>query len=303
MKRTFLSIAYASLVFLLGLSACNQTGEGEYSETPSGLKIKYIAEGEGAEPDSGYFLLLHMKYYQEDSLLFPPEGAGMDEAIPVRLESDSINQVYEAFGMLKKGDSAHFQVTPEELFVNTFRTTVPPGVEAETPITFHIGVEDVLSPQDFQVYQMEQTRKRQEDMLAQQAEQMQQDSVTINEYLAENKIEAESTDSGLRYTIVEKGSGVQPSAGDSVFVHYRGKLLDGTQFDASYDRGEPFGFVLGQRNVIAGWDEGIALLNKGGKATLYVPSPLAYGPQNIGPIAANSILIFDVELVDVKTAG
>ncbi|MEQ9441016.1 MAG: FKBP-type peptidyl-prolyl cis-trans isomerase [Cyclobacteriaceae bacterium] len=299
MKITYLNIAYASVCFFLGLSACSQTGEGEYTETPSGLKIKYLTEGEGSEPDSGYFLLLHMKYYKEDSLLFPPEGVG-EEAIPVRLESDTINQVYEAFGMLKKGDSAHFQVTAEELFVNTFRAQVPPGIEPENPITFQIGVEDVLSPDDYQTYQMEQMRKQQADMLAQQAEQMEKDSVIINEYLAENNIEAESTDTGLRYTIDEKGSGVQPSTGDSVFVHYRGKLLDGTQFDASYDRGEPFGFVLGQGGVIAGWDEGIALLNKGGKATLFVPSPLAYGPQSVGPIVANSVLVFDVELVDVK---
>ncbi|MEM9672412.1 MAG: FKBP-type peptidyl-prolyl cis-trans isomerase [Bacteroidota bacterium] len=283
----------------MGLAACSQSSEEGYSETASGLKIKYLSEGEGTPADSGDFLLMNMQYLQNDSLLFPP--AGVDGPIPVQYASNmDSSQVFEAFGMLKKGDSAHFQVSAEELFVNTFRAEIPPGIDNEAPITFQIGVEDVMSPQDYQAYQMEMMRQQQEDALAQQACQLSADSLTINEYLADNNIDAQTTDSGLRYVIEEEGSGVQPSAGDSVFVHYRGKLLDGTPFDASYDRGTPFGFVLGRQAVIAGWDEGIALLNKGAKATLYIPSPLAYGPQSMGPIAANSILIFDVELVDVK---
>lgn len=299
MKISFINIAYVCAFLFLGLSACSQTGEDGYTETSSGLKIKYLAEGEGAALDSGDFLLMHMKYLKQDSLIFPPEGVA--GPIPVQFVTDTISQVFEAFGMLTKGDSAHFQVSAEELFVNTFNAQIPAGITPEDPITFQIGVEDVMSPQDYQAYQMEMMRKQQEDMLAQQAGQLSADSLTINEYLAENNIEAQTTDTGLRFVIEEEGNGVQPSAGDSVFVHYRGTLLDGTQFDSSYERNTgPFGFVLGQGNVIPGWDEGIALLNKGAKAKLYIPSPLAYGPQSMGPIAANSILIFDVELVDVK---
>jgi len=300
MRILSLNIISVSVGLLLGLAACSQTSEDGYSETASGLKIKYLSEGEGTPADSGDFLLMHMQYLQNDSLLFPP--AGVDGPIPVQFASNmDSSQVFEAFGMLKKGDSAHFQVSAEELFVNTFRAEIPEGIDTEAPITFQIGVEDVMSSQDYQTYQMEMMRKQQEEALAQQAGQLSADSLTINEYLATNNIEAQTTDSGLRYVIEEEGSGVQPSAGDSVFVHYRGKLLDGTQFDSSYDRDTgPFGFVLGQQAVIPGWDEGIALLNEGAKATLYIPSPLAYGPQSMGPIAANSILIFDVELVDVK---
>ncbi|MGB3585375.1 MAG: FKBP-type peptidyl-prolyl cis-trans isomerase [Tunicatimonas sp.] len=298
MRISFINIAYACIGVLLGFSACSQTGEDGYETTSSGLKIKYLSEGEGTEPDSGDFILMYMKYLKDDSLLFPPEG--MTDPIPVQFVSDTANLVFEAFGMLKKGDSTHFQVSAEELFVKTFQAQIPPGIEAEAPITFQIGVEDVMSPEDFQAYQMEQMRKQQEDMMAQQTEQLSADSLIINDYLAENSIDAQTTDSGLRYVITEEGSGVQPSVGDSVFVHYRGKFLDGTEFDASYDRGDPLGFALGQSQLIQGWHEGIALLNKGAKATLYVPSSLAYGPQSTGPIAPNSVLIFDVELVDVK---
>ncbi|WKN45076.1 FKBP-type peptidyl-prolyl cis-trans isomerase [Tunicatimonas pelagia] len=299
MKISFVNIAYVGISLLLGFSACSQTGEADYETTSSGLKIKYLSEGEGTVADSGDFILMYMKYFKDDSLLFPP--AGMTDPIPVQFVSDTANQVFEAFGTLKKGDSTHFQVSAEELFVNTFQAQIPPGIEPEMPITFQIGVEDVMSPEDFQAYQMEQMRKQQEDMLAQQAEQFSADSLTISEYLAENSIDAQTTESGLRYVIKEEGSGVQPSAGDSVFVHYVLKLIDGTEIQSSYDSPNgPFGFPLGQRAVIPGWDEGVALLNEGTKATLYIPSPLAYGPQDNGLIAANSILIFDVELVDVK---
>ncbi len=130
--------------------------------------------------------------------------------------------------------------------------------------------------------------------------QLEKDIETIDAHLSENGIKAQQTASGLRYVITQEGSGEQANAGQNVNVHYLGKLLDGTEFDQSYKRGQPLPFTLGQGMVIQGWDEGIGLLNPGAKATLYIPSPLAYGPRDLGIIPANSILIFDVELVSVE---
>lgn len=110
------------------------------------------------------------------------------------------------------------------------------------------------------------------------------------------------TNSGLKYLITQKGAGENPVVGSKVKVHYTGKLEDGTQFDSSYDRGEPIEFELGTGRVIKGWDEGIALLNKGAKATFVIPPELGYGSRATGPIPANSVLIFDVELVDFSAA-
>ncbi|MCA9917360.1 MAG: FKBP-type peptidyl-prolyl cis-trans isomerase [Anaerolineales bacterium] len=107
------------------------------------------------------------------------------------------------------------------------------------------------------------------------------------------------TASGLEYIEVEAGSGVQAKAGDLVSVHYTGSLEDGTEFDSSVGS-DPFQFVLGQGSVIAGWDEGIALMREGGKAQLVIPPDLAYGPTDYGPIPGNSTLYFDVELVAVQ---
>lgn len=109
------------------------------------------------------------------------------------------------------------------------------------------------------------------------------------------------TPSGLRYKVLQAGNGAEAVKNKTVSVHYKGQLLDGTVFDSSYDRKQPIDFKLGIGQVIAGWDEGIQLLKVGDKARFVIPSELAYGAQGAGGvIPPNAILIFDVELMDVK---
>lgn len=120
-------------------------------------------------------------------------------------------------------------------------------------------------------------------------------------WLAENKKKEGVIElpSGLQYKVIKKGKGPSPKATDIVKVHYRGTLIDGTVFDASYDRGEPIEFSLNQ--VIPGWTEGIQLMNAGSKYEFYIPSNLAYGDQGIeGAIPGGSTLIFEVELLSFK---
>jgi len=110
-----------------------------------------------------------------------------------------------------------------------------------------------------------------------------------------------STESGLRYQIIQKGDGVQAEKGKNVSVHYKGQLADGTVFDSSYKRNQPLEFPVGVGHVIPGWDEGIQLLQVGDKARMVIPSDLAYGERGAGGvIPPNAVLIFDVELMDVK---
>lgn len=110
-----------------------------------------------------------------------------------------------------------------------------------------------------------------------------------------------STESGLRYQIIQKGDGVQAEKGKNVSVHYKGQLADGTVFDSSYKRNQPLEFPVGVGHVIPGWDEGIQLLKVGDKARMVIPSDLAYGERGAGGvIPPNAVLIFDVELMDVK---
>lgn len=112
------------------------------------------------------------------------------------------------------------------------------------------------------------------------------------------RAEVHTTPSGLQYEILTEGTGAQPTAGDQVEVHYTGKLIDGTVFDSSVDRGEPATFGVTQ--VIPGWVEALQLMKAGSKWRLFIPSQLAYGPQGAGGvIGPNQTLIFDVELLQV----
>jgi peptidylprolyl isomerase len=108
------------------------------------------------------------------------------------------------------------------------------------------------------------------------------------------------TTSGLRYQDLVVGDGPTPQPGQRVTVHYTGYFTDGRKFDSSLDRGQPFTFVLGVGQVIAGWDEGLATMKVGGKRILYIPARLGYGSRGQGPIPPDTDLVFEVELLDVR---
>jgi FKBP-type peptidyl-prolyl cis-trans isomerase FklB len=118
-------------------------------------------------------------------------------------------------------------------------------------------------------------------------------------FLAKNKTKAgiKTTASGIQYEVLREGTGPKPLATDSVTVHYAGTLINGTEFDNSYKRGEPITFPL--NGVIAGWTEAVQLMSVGSKYKLYIPHQLAYGTRDVGNIPAGSVLVFEVELLAI----
>lgn len=122
------------------------------------------------------------------------------------------------------------------------------------------------------------------------------DENTITKYLSDNKLTATATGSGLHYTITTQGTGIQPSINSFITVNYKGYLTNGTIFDQS----STGGFSSSLTTVIKGWQEGIPLFKKGGKGKLFIPSALGYGTAGSGSIPGNAVLIFDIELLDVK---
>jgi FKBP-type peptidyl-prolyl cis-trans isomerase FklB len=162
------------------------------------------------------------------------------------------------------------------------------------------GKQPALSEKEMQET-MEAWSKQMEDKQKAVGEKNVADGV---KFLAENKSKSgmKTTASGLQYKVIKEGSGAQPKVTDTVTVHYRGTLINGTEFDSSYKRGQPASFPV--NGVIKGWTEALQLMKAGSKYQLFIPSSLAYGERAAGAdIAPNSTLIFEVELLDVKQPG
>ncbi|KFN44653.1 hypothetical protein N789_01185 [Arenimonas oryziterrae DSM 21050 = YC6267] len=143
------------------------------------------------------------------------------------------------------------------------------------------------------------SQKMQARLSAQAAAEGQKNLEAGNRFLAANKTKpgVRTTASGLQYQVLRQGAGPTPQATDTVRVHYKGTLLNGTTFDSSYERGQPAEFALNQ--VIPGWTEGVALMPVGSKYKLWIPSKLGYGPNGQAPIGPNSMLTFEVELISI----
>lgn len=143
-------------------------------------------------------------------------------------------------------------------------------------------------------------KRRQEEQMTKFKELSEKNKTLETEFLAKNKTDKDvkSTASGLQYKVITEGSGASPKPEDKVTVNYAGALLDGTEFDSSYKRGQPAQFQVGQ--VIPGWSEALGLMKVGGKYKLFIPSRLAYGERGAGmKIPPNAMLIFDVELLGI----
>lgn len=188
---------------------------------------------------------------------------------------------------------------------HNFRTS---GIEAIDVAEFAEALESIYGDKQQKMTSLEAKEiinsfftKMQEKQQAEAAAMGELNAKAGKEFLEVNgkREEVRTTASGLQYEVLEEGTGAQPKPGDSVTVHYTGKLIDGTVFDSSVDRGEPATFGVTQ--VIPGWVEALQLMKAGSKWRLFIPSDLAYGPQGAGGvIGPNQTLIFDVELISVE---
>lgn len=275
--------------------------------TESGIQVKYAEKGTGELPADSLIGLYYIQCITPDGkeiLTYDPNNPQ-----PLKLDPGSQAQqgeLYEILAKLRTGDSVGFDLVASELFSKTFNRPVPDSIDAESKLSFQISFIDQLTEEGY--YEM-MAKKAEEKG----AEQLAIDTEILNDYLAKNNIVTEKTDNGLQYVITEKGTGPIPEEGQMVQVDYAGWVLDGPHFDTSIEsvakeQGlynerrpyQPYAFPLGKGQVIRGWDIGVALLNVGSKATLYIPSTLGYQTRGSGQIPPNAILVFDVELVGIQ---
>ncbi len=294
--RNIIKISLCSLC-LFAVISCNQMSG--FKKLAGGVEYKILKDGGAKENIKvGDVLQVYIiNSTDKDSIIMDSHKSqnGMPPkpfTIPIKASQGKFD-IMGWLIKLKKGDSAVFMIPTDSIFPD--EKMRPPFIKAHSKVKSIITVVDVMSEAQAQQKQMDEMK----------AVAANQDGI-IQSYIAGNNLKGfTKTASGLYYKITKTGSGANAEAGKKVTMNYTGQLLSGKKFDSNVDTtfhhaGQPFEFTLGQHQVIPGWDEGITLLNKGAKATFIVPSALGYGPQANQAIPANSVLVFDVELVSFK---
>ncbi len=263
------------------------------SPSETGLYYVETAKGSGPKIDTGMYVKMHFIVSTIDG---KQVFSSYDRGEPIRMEYGKPFDTpgfEEGIGKMTKGTKATLIVPSEIAFGAQGRGGMIPPYAT---VIYKVEVVDLQSKAQVDKEQADQ--KREAEM--KKANAKTDEGAKLNAYLKAKGITAKPTADGLYYIEKVKGTGAKAVAGKKVKVHYTGTLLDGTKFDSSRDRNQPFEFTLGQGQVIKGWDEGIALMNVGGKATLIIPSSIAYGDRDMGQIPPYSTLVFDVELLEVN---
>lgn len=275
--------------------AAKMDNNNGYTKMEAGTDYKIIVDAPGdVYPDYGDYLELHLNAVVDDSVIFDTRSAMGGEPAPLQLQKSPFSgDLLEALKHMTAGDSAQVRLSVDSLVAAGAPSAPWMNMGTGQKLVYNLKVVSVTP-------KAQKDKKDQEDA----AKQIGIDDKLIQEHLAKNKMKAEKTASGLYYKLTKQGTGAQAQPGQKVSVNYTGMLLNGEKFDSNVDpqfqHVQPFEFMLGTGSVIKGWDEGIALLKEGGKATLYIPSNLAYGKNSPSPkIPANSVLVFDVELVKI----
>lgn len=292
-----IQILFIALIALI-MGSCS-SGDLQFQETESGIKYVFHEKSGKEKPEMGMMLSMHMSYSVNDSILFNSADTDMPVFIPLDTSGYS-GDIYEAMGMMAVGDSASFKLNARNFFIGTAGMMEPPPfVESGDDLLFHIRLIAAFTDEEFAL----EEQRIMEEQMKKNLQRAEEEDEKLLEYIKEEGIDVTPTSSGLYYIQLERGEGRKVESGDMVSVHYEGRLLDGTVFDSSHDRGEPLEFIVGQGWVIPGWDEGIGMMHVGGNATLIIPSYLGYGDRmDIPVIPPYSTLIFDVEVVDAQIA-
>ncbi|HUX84521.1 MAG TPA: FKBP-type peptidyl-prolyl cis-trans isomerase [Chitinophagaceae bacterium] len=277
-----------TLAALTGLAACHRS---DYKTLPSGLKYKIFDPHTGPKAKTGDFLKLQIRTTVGDTVLIDTHSVGPRE-IPMQKGAGRYD-VMEGLALLSAGDSAVFLIPADSVMKGPQR---PPFVKKGDTISVHVKVLAIQTAE-------ERTREQDQDV----ANQLSKDDSQIEAYLNAHHLTAMPTKAGEYIVVEKKGTGPNPKAGQIVSINYTGKTLDGRVFDSNMDTafhhvGQPLTFPVGIGEMIRGMDDAVLMLNKGTKASLFIPSSLGYGPQGPPLIGDNAILVFEIEVLDIKDA-
>ena len=308
MIKKILPVALISAI-IAGGTGCKNGGDFKHV---SGISYKIVSHTEGKKKvNYGDIVEFHLMAKVDTTVLGDSRKQQDGKPVPIRVDSVKGSGQWQAvLPYLSEGDSAIVEIMCDTLIKNIPPTQqqLPPWLKKGKKIVINLKVVDIKSMADFQKDMQAKQEAMQKEMQEKAAQQAPIDDKIIQDYLAKNNIKAQKTASGIYYVIHKEGKGANATKGQSVTIDYTGKTLDGKMFDSNTDPSKghvkPFSFTVGTGQVIPGWDEAATLLKKGSVATVYIPSPLGYGPRGAGAdIGPNSVLMFDMEVKDIKAGG
>lgn len=268
----------------------------------SGFKYTIANDAPGENVKEGDYVYFRYLVKVNDSIVFNSVSQSPDIKFKVpkqeKKELKNAQPIVDVLHYMSKGDS----LIVSQLIDDDIRKQI--GIPSAKELKFHIVLNDIKTQEAYDA----DMKKEQEAINAKRAESaamLPKIQELLKKTLADfksgaNKSQVITTGSGLKYVVHETGTGAKAQLGQVVSVQYYGTLMDGTMFDNSFERGQDIQFPLGQGQVIKGWEEAFGLLPVGTKATLIIPAELGYGATASGPIPANSVLAFYVEVVGVN---
>ncbi len=273
-------IATLCMVAAVILSSCGDKKYKGYKQADNGVWYKVVEKGTGTTtPQVGDFIYIVASYTSSNDSIPAFEEKEMTD---VMHEHAFAGDIYDAYSIMHEGDKMEFVIKADSFYMAM-------GATAENLKELGITEEDVM------YFTIKMTKiKTVAQFEAEEAE-------ALKAYVTNNNVTVEPTESGLYYMETQAGKGELATEGKTITMNYVGKFLDGTTFDSSIDRGEPMTFVLGQQPFIPGFEEAVRMMNAGCKATVIMPSSIAYGPSNpYSPIPPFTTLVFDLEMISIK---
>ena len=304
MKKSMLSMATLAMLMVGIMSACAEKSPYPgYQKTATGLYYQFFRQNkEAAQPQLGDLVDVAIFCTVNDTAIIVPNTENT-----LALEAPMFaGDFFEGLAMMHIGDSASFIVNIDSTFIKWFRQpSLPEEFKSTDVMRFEVRLDDAYPESEYPKHMAAKVKKVNDERIAKMKEEHPEETakaaIDLADYLAKNNIEVEPTESGLYYVMLTEGNGEKPEPGQVVKIHYTGKLLDGTVFDSSVERGNPISLPIGVGQFIPAWDEGIMMMSKGEKGMLYVPYYLAYGDRQAGDkILPFSNLIFEVELIDFE---
>jgi len=301
--KTLTGISFLMAGFI-GLTSCGGGSDIDgFDKAESGYYFKIHKKGDKEQhpkQDEELSIVYDIRIKSKDSVIFDSKKARPDGIVPLILRPVSFKGSFEeALMSMNVGDSSSFLVNADSFFLKTVgMTQLPPWLKPGDKMQMNIALKSIRDAKTV----ADEQKKREAEMMSQMKEMEMQSKTDLEKYIADNKITVAPTPSGLYYIETKKGKGAKVKVGDVVQCYYKGALLNGQVFQDVTGEPKPIEFPVGVQQLIPGWDEGIPMMNIGGKARLIIPYQLGYGPQgdrrgNIPPFAT---LVFDIEIVGVK---